>query len=267
MYFGGATSKGTAVTLATASHGSQPGGSVCVLSGTGTGECRRVVSAAAAPVPTPAPPAPSPPGSHTTLHAGATAVLQPCGGHSALKLKGQPSAANNWTIEPAAASGAQLQAVVLCDPPGHRSSSTTCGAQNYFEPIMFALPDSWVRQFGTGAFALDAKTGEIALKKGGGKCLGVTTAAASGSTIGMTTCTGEGNKWHYNSATHELQLQQAGAPLIIVDARNHDGNDGSSATSETVGAVLCLGYGAAPPPAPPSAGLRSWVVSHPYTVD
>ena len=244
VYFGGATSKGTAVTLSTASHGSQPGGSICVLSGTGTGECRRVVSAAPAPAPTP----PSPPGPHTALRARAMAVLQPCSGGSALKLHGQPSVANNWTIEPTA-SGPQLQAVVLCDPPGHSSSSDTCGAQSYFEPIQFDAPDSWVQQYGTGAFALDAKTGEVTLKKGGGKCFGAATTT-SGAPIGMTTCTGAGKKWRYNGATHELQLQTD--------------NDLGPATVE----ALCLGYGAAPPPGPPpSAGLRSWVVSHAYTVD
>lgn len=54
-----------------------------------------------------------------------------------------------------------IQAVTLCDPPGHGASSLSCGERAYFEPVVFAPPDSWVDQFGTGNFTINIKTGKV----------------------------------------------------------------------------------------------------------
>ena len=232
VYFGAATSKGAVVTLGGKASGAQPGGSVCVLRGTGTGECRRVVSTASAP---PAPPAPPSPTSNLT--AGAFAVLTPCAGGNTVRVT-MPSSKNNQSL-----SSGKLDAVVLCDPPGHGSSSTQCGENVYFEPLEFALPDSWTQQYQTSAFVLVGQ--HIKLVKGGGKCVGADSTSA-GSPIGMGPCAGSSSAdWAYDAATQQLQLHSG------------DNND------------MCFGHssGSRPPPAPPTGAAKYWTVDSPYTVE
>jgi hypothetical protein len=181
------------VTLAQGASGAQPGGSVCVLAGTGTGECRRVVAAQAAPLPPPPPPAPAPPGPPVApIAAGSAAVLVPCSAKTALKFARLPSGSHSSELRPldhttSATDSDQLAVCVLCDPPGHGSSSTSCGENPYFEPVVFDMPDSWTAEYGTMNFTFSAVeeeedspqaggVGHIKLSKGHGlKCLGAAT--------------------------------------------------------------------------------------------
>jgi pimeloyl-ACP methyl ester carboxylesterase len=39
-----------------------------------------------------------------------------------------------------------LVVVVLCDPPGHGSSSTQCGGNDFLEPLVLTQNDSWTAQ-------------------------------------------------------------------------------------------------------------------------
>lgn len=217
VYFGPATSKGAELTLAKPSSGSQPGGAVCVLSGTGTGECRRVVSAQSNPSPAPAPGAAKP------LGAGSVAMLQPCTSATALRFD-LPTATNNFSIVPVGTTS-KLELCVLCDPPGHGSSSTGCGKNSYFEPLEFQLGDTWMTQYGTAAFQWKQAEGQLTLTKGGGKCVGPVKTSA-GATIGMQACSGA-SKWSYDSSAKQLRV-------------------GADSVLDTDAPPLCLGFGDAP---------------------
>ena len=165
-----------------------------MLAGTGTGECRRVVAAQAAPLPPPPPPAPAPPGPPVTpIAAGSAAVLVPCSAKTALKFARLPSGSHSSELRPldhtSATGSDQLAVCVLCDPPGHGSSSKTCGENPYFEPVVYNIPDAWTAEYGTMNFTFSAAAaeeeedplqaggvGHIKLAKGHGlKCLGAAT--------------------------------------------------------------------------------------------
>ena len=233
VYFGGATSVGTAVSLANAASGAQPGGAMCVLAGTGTGECRRVVSARAGP-----PPPPPPPGPTSPLAANSAAVLVPCADTRALRFGDLPAGGGELRE-------GKLAACVLCDPPGKGSSSIRCGENPYFEPVVFNAPDSWTQQFGTTNFTLSGA--ELKLVKGGGKCLGAaTTKPVAGDALGMCSCA---------AASASAQWAYTGGKFALHNPAVDDAQP-----------QLCMGYSAAAPGPPPGSKLTSFTVDRAFTV-
>lgn len=232
VYFGPATSKGVELSLAKPSSGAQPGGAVCVLGGTGTGECRRVVNAQSKPNPAPTP------GSATPLGKGSAAMLQPCASSSALQVV-LPAASDNFSLTPANTSTG-LELCVDCNPPGHAGgTSTGCGKNPYFEPLEFQLGDDWMRQFGTAAF--EWKHGQLMLAKGGDKCVGAT-KPSPGTAIGMQSCSGA-STWNYDYKTQKLRL---------------------NVESLSDAPPLCLGYGkvASGPVSQPATSSAHPIVMH-----
>ena len=233
VYFGGATSVGTAVSLANAASGAQPGGAMCVLAGTGTGECRRVVSARAGP-----PPPPPPPGPTSPLAANSAAVLVPCADSRALRFGELPAGGGELRE-------GKFAACVLCDPPGKGSSSIRCGENPYFEPVVFNAPDPWTQQFGTTNFTLSGA--ELKLVKGGGKCLGAaTTKPVAGDALGMCSCA---------AASASAQWAYTGGKFALHNPVADDAQP-----------QLCMGYSAAAPGPPPGSKLTFFTVDRAFTV-
>lgn len=161
VYFGHATSAGDIVTLASPAAGPQPGGGVCVLQGTGTGECRRAIGNV-----------PSKPG---VITAGAALGLTPCGGGGGSRkgTVGAPAAgagaavpsstmAVEWQFESLDGAGliqpageTNLSIATCCDSTcgnGCGSCSDKCGAETFAEPLVLAKNDSWALQYGTDVF-------------------------------------------------------------------------------------------------------------------
>jgi hypothetical protein len=97
-----------------------------------------------------------------------------------------------------------LVVVVLCDPPGHGSSSTQCGGNDFLEPLVLTQNDSWTAQYSTQYFAYNKATRTLTLKKSG-HCVGSTTEAAN-APIGLSTCSGStAPQWlAHPSGTYEL---------------------------------------------------------------
>ena len=117
VYYGPATSAGTEVTLAAPAAGPQPGGAVCVLSGTGTGQCRRAIKNGAT----------NPSGPVTPR---SPVAVVPCGAgthHFEWRVPmGTPG-----LLQLAVASN--ISVVVNCDPVG--GTPTGCGAELSPEPL------------------------------------------------------------------------------------------------------------------------------------
>lgn len=103
-----------------------------------------------------------------------------------------------------------LALTVWCDPPGHGSSSTTCGSNSFFEPLVLAQSDSFTAQYKTQVFAFDAQTHEITLNKSG-HCVSVSgSSIVPGSQLGLSDCsTGSTLEWSINS-TGFIELIQDG---------------------------------------------------------
>ena len=150
-------------------------------------------------------------------------MLQPCASATALRFD-LPATTNNFSIVPVGTTS-KLELCVLCDPPGHGSTSTGCGKNSYFEPLEFQLGDTWMAQYGTATFQWKQAEGQLTLAKGGGKCVGAMKASA-GTAIGMQTCSGA-SKWSYDSSEKQLRVREGS--VLDTDAE-----------------PLCLGFGDAP---------------------
>eukprot|EP00039_Didymoeca_costata_P023790 m.8277 g.8277 ORF g.8277 m.8277 type:complete len:915 (-) comp3864_c0_seq1:40-2784(-) len=154
VYYGPATSSGTHVSLPTAASNSQPGGALCVLKGTGTGECRRVVSNAAG---------------NASFANGVPLYATDC------------AAAPGWTL-PTASSGlisskaiTNLTICTCCDSTcGSVYGTDKCGAEPFPEPVVIGYNDSFTTQYQTNIFMVHNKLSSsirLQLLKSG-KCLG-----------------------------------------------------------------------------------------------
>lgn len=158
VYYGTATAPlgSTTVTLSSPASGPQPGGALCVLNGTGTGECRRVLG--------------NRPAGKPGLALAVPLSLVPCGGGAlglALRLKLNATAGGDNLV---VAANASLVVTTWCDPPGRPSGSTQCGAQPNPEPLVLAVADEWARQYQTDLFTWQPSTGSLQLAKSG-KCV------------------------------------------------------------------------------------------------
>jgi hypothetical protein len=261
VYFGTAAAPkpgdgATTIRLSHPAAGPQPGGALCILAGPGAGECRRVVANGKA-------------GGGGGVPAGTALSLVPCGSGTGRQSAPLFTPANGTLtyMPPAGAvdagggggssggsgdSTAALLISVLCDPPGEPSSSATCGANAYAEPLTLNSADSWTRQYHTQSFVFHPDNGTLTLNKQGAsrRCV---TAVASGSggaggvegsaALVLDECEAGGGP------RQRWTLPAAGAAGRIV---LEEGGDS---------APMCMGAAAVSPDKP---DLATWVVDHPF---
>ena len=195
------------IELAVPATGAQPGGALCVLSGTGTGECRRVISSSAAKENL-MPPAVPKPGMHLELVSCA----------SAYAMDVVPS---NKTIDCHSSQG--LVFTALCNVPGHQGTNiNNCGNQAYREPLMLDPLDAWGEQHGNQYFAFDAQNKSIKLVKSG-RCVSPASATV-GASIGLDSCNNSLSHWRHVNNNFELLEHGATPSGLCVGVANGGGN-------------------------------------------
>ena len=245
VYYGQAStnlssSGGTRIELAQAAAGPQPGGAMCVLLGTGTGECRRVVSTHSGK----ADPVPVSPSGVLLSGMGLSLVAR----SDALEMT-LPTAGSADGIVRVVESqhNVSFAAVVLCDMPGEPSGSTTCGAQVFPESLVLGTPDTWTKEFGTAEFKFT---------KGEGSAGGKFTLIKSSQCVGASSATKVGTP---------IMLAPCGSPEVAFSEWSYDVEHFvfclSKGTS-TAGDGLCLGATTSGPAQP----LNQFDVDHPFSV-
>lgn len=236
----------TTVTLAIQAHGTQPGGAMCVLGGTGAGECRRVLSSSSQPTPPLAPPAV--PKQMTSL------LLVPCAQAYAFK---EENGEFGQTLAVAAAPG--LAVTVVCTGSDNANSEGSgvgsCGAQPHPETVNLNKPDSWAKGVGNQDFIYNGANHSISLRKSG-KCLGVA-AHATGAKVSLQSCLdGErASKPKHADGRIDEDLREFDASFECKWQRSASGTFellGKMDSAETLGGVgMCLGLSEGKGPSAP----------------
>eukprot|EP00041_Stephanoeca_diplocostata_P029767 m.886641 g.886641 ORF g.886641 m.886641 type:complete len:955 (-) comp23627_c0_seq5:567-3431(-) len=177
----------TLIHLNTSASAAQPGGAMCVLQGTGTGECRRVIKN---------------PATNSKAVNLDPVIAASCA-----------SEASSWMLPDA--NGALLlkqnstfALVVCCDstcgnpiPPG-----APCGSLPSAEALVIGIPDNWTLAHQTCNFSYSEVTQQIVLRKSQ-KCVGITTDSSQRLVLLDCNAAGARTRWAYNAQTEQFSLQ------------------------------------------------------------